>query len=214
MPPSPKSYPAPLAGVLDPGRLPPLGSGRPNEPVRGLLAGLDHAALADGRRIRDREMVDCCLAGLWLLHDFLDESHTISQGIETSSGSYWHGIMHRREPDFWNSKYWFRRVGRHPVFPDLLEAARAISDASAPRGAQVARGARLATGAEADVICRPASDAARRLIESSEWNPPGFVDLCEAAHEGRAPDGEWCRRVAREEWWLLFDYCYRQGVET
>ena len=211
MAPSPKSYPAPLAGVLDPGRLPPLGPGRPNEPLRELLAGLDHAALADGRRIRDRALVDCCLAGLWLLHDFLDESHTISQGIETTTGSYWHGIMHRREPDFWNSKYWFRRVGRHAVFPELLTAARAISDSPAPQGD---RDGRNAQGAAADEFCRPASDAARRQIASSEWDPLAFVDLCEAAHEGRSPDGDWCRRVARAEWWLLFDYCYRQGVES
>ena len=53
-------------------------------------------------------MAACCLAGVWLLHDYLDESHTISQRIDTPSGSFWHGIMHRREGDFSNAKYWFR----------------------------------------------------------------------------------------------------------
>ncbi len=52
-------------------------------------------------------------AALWLYADELDRSHTISQGIETPTGSYWHGIMHRREGDFSNSKYWFRRTGNH-----------------------------------------------------------------------------------------------------
>jgi hypothetical protein len=64
-------------------------------------------------------MAACCISGVWLLHDFLDESHTLSQKIDTTSGSCWHGIMHRREGDFSNAKYWFRHVGRHPVF-DLL----------------------------------------------------------------------------------------------
>ncbi len=54
-------------------------------------------------------------AGLWLYIDDLDRSHTISQAIENPTGSFWHGIMHRREGDFSNSHYWFRRAGRHPA---------------------------------------------------------------------------------------------------
>ncbi len=50
-------------------------------------------------------------AGLWLYVDDLHRSHELSQQILTSEGSLWHGIMHRREGDFWNSKYWFRKAG-------------------------------------------------------------------------------------------------------
>ncbi len=55
------------------------------------------------------------VAGLWLYVDDLDRSHAVSQGIEDSTGAFWHGIMHRREGDFSNSHYWFRRVGQHPA---------------------------------------------------------------------------------------------------
>src|SRR4051812_4745927 len=45
-------------------------------------------------------------AGLWLYVDDLDRSHTVSQSITDATGSFWHGIMHRREGDFANSHYW------------------------------------------------------------------------------------------------------------
>ena len=60
-------------------------------------------------------------AGMWLLAGDLSRSHEVSQKLETQSGSYWHGIMHRREGDFWNAKYWFRKVGPHPVIGQLAQ---------------------------------------------------------------------------------------------
>ncbi|MSR81492.1 MAG: hypothetical protein EXS58_00990 [Candidatus Latescibacteria bacterium] len=54
-------------------------------------------------------------AALWLYVDELDRSHRLSQQLEDQTGSYWHGIMHRREGDFSNSHYWFNKVGQHPA---------------------------------------------------------------------------------------------------
>src|SRR5262249_10233497 len=71
-------------------------------------------------------MALACLSGLWLYHDFLDPSHTLSQDISSSTGSFWHAIMHRREPDAGNSKYWWRRVGSHAVLTQLAEQAPAL----------------------------------------------------------------------------------------
>ena len=65
------------------------------------------------------------VAGLWLLLDDLDRSHSVSQGLSTQEAAVWHGIMHRREPDPANAAYWFRRAGRHPIFPSLHRAAAA-----------------------------------------------------------------------------------------
>ena len=58
-------------------------------------------------------------AGIWLYVDELDRSHHISQGIETPTGSFWHAIMHRREGDFSNSHYWYRRAGLHPAMQNI-----------------------------------------------------------------------------------------------
>lgn len=58
-------------------------------------------------------------AGLWLYIDDLERSHALSQNLLSATGSYWHAIMHRREGDFSNAKYWYRKVGRHPVLDEL-----------------------------------------------------------------------------------------------
>ena len=54
-------------------------------------------------------------SALWLAAGDLDRSHEISQNIGSAEGSFLHGIMHRREGDFGNSKYWFRRAGSHAI---------------------------------------------------------------------------------------------------
>ena len=66
------------------------------------------------------------MAGMYLYFSCLDEAHSIAQELESADGSFWHGIMHRQEPDAFNSGYWFRRVGNHPVFPALLAEARRL----------------------------------------------------------------------------------------
>ncbi|RLS55002.1 MAG: hypothetical protein DWH91_10235 [Planctomycetota bacterium] len=63
-------------------------------------------------------------AGLLLRHDFLDECHSLVQTREgDSDADRWHALMHRREPDASNAKYWFRRVGSHPIDRSLNEWA-------------------------------------------------------------------------------------------
>ncbi len=181
-------YAPAVAELLTERRLMPLGPGKPNEAMRPRLAALTTKDLFVSQSIRNGDEVDACLAGLWLYHDFLDESHALSQSLHSPSGSYWHGIMHRREPDFDNAKYWFRRLGRHPVFEPLHQAARELTDASV------------------------AHESARFLGVQSMWDPLGFVDLCEACLVGTSPCMVLCQQIQQREWELLFEYCFHRAI--
>lgn len=66
-------------------------------------------------------------AGLLYAFDAVNESHRIIQEIESDEASYWHGMCHRREGDFENSRYWFRRTGRLSVFTELHARAADLS---------------------------------------------------------------------------------------
>jgi len=131
----PSAYGPEVARLLRDVPLAPLDAGSPNEKVRAELASLTPEKLFahTGQPIRDPRMAQCCLAGLWLRHNFLDESHAISQEIETPAGGLWHAILHRREPDYGNARYWCRRVGSHPIFPKLNELAIPLGWTLSPR---------------------------------------------------------------------------------
>lgn len=178
-----------VAALLPEGHVNDLGSGRPNSAVRAALERLSIDELFGGRKIVDRAMAKCCLAALWLYHDFLDPSHELSQEIETASGSYWHGIMHRREPDSSNAKYWFRRVRQHEIFPALAAEARQLAAAEAKL-----------------------DSAAEFLLSPTEWDPDAFIDLCESARLGRSPSTELCQQIQEREWQLLFTHCFRAAT--
>jgi hypothetical protein len=140
-----------LKAILEKVPLAPLGPGSPEEAMRAALAD---ASLFAGL---DRDAANACRAGLWLAFGFLDESHAVSQELPTREGSYWHALMHRREPDAGNAKYWFRKVGAHPVYAMLSgeaaklgwrawDAAAFVDECEAHRG----------TGGEREMLLREA----------------------------------------------------------
>jgi hypothetical protein len=126
------------------------------------------------------------LAGLYLYFSCRDEAHEVAQADSSVEGSYWHGILHRQEPDAGNAAYWFRRVGKHPVFPGLLQAAEAIAAAHPNAGLHFAK----------------------------DWDPFAFIEICERAR--RQPGSELERaalEIQRAEWQRLFDFCARRSSD-
>jgi len=86
---------------------------------------LEHRKLAEGAvlLLSDHPALQ---AAIWLYVDDLEESHAIAQTIDSPIGAYWHGIVHRREGDFWNAKYWFRQVSSIPLVIDDYEPSRFV----------------------------------------------------------------------------------------
>jgi hypothetical protein len=125
------------------------------------------------------------LSGLWLWHDWLDSSHTISQDIHTASGSFWHAIMHRREGDFGNAKYWYARCREHPILQSLGNYANDI------------------------LHPLPADKSLLRLLRGG-WDLNAFVDLAEQVHDQPNDPRQNAAVVLQKlEWRLLFDHCMR-----
>ena len=158
----------------------------------GLTGELQALAIDDlfgNREVLDRDFAEATRSGLLLWNDALHESHVVSQSIDTATGSYWHGIMHRREADYGNSKYWFRNVGRHDAMAALSSAARDIAAAAVGESSVLAS----LTGFVASM---------------QKWDPFQFVDWCEEAASGSMPTDaiEFLRSVQLAEIRNLLDY--------
>jgi hypothetical protein len=161
------------------------GDGSPD--AKRLLDGATADRMVRGE-VRSREDAQAMLSGLWLCHDWLDESHAISQGLHSETGSFWHAVMHRREGDFSNSQYWYARCRNHPVLSAMGPAASPILNPL------------------------PADKSLLRLVNPG-WNPNAFVDLVEAVH-ANPDDPRHAAAVSLQqmEWRLLFDHCTRAAA--
>ncbi len=132
------------------------------------------------------DLSDNVRAGLLLWNDDLDASHSISQGITTPTGSFWHAIMHRREGDASNSLYWWRRTGAHPAFDEVQAAVLAVL---------------------AEENDNEAQKFAATLKRAGTWQPDEFVTLCERADES----DNWLCRVQVAEIETLLRWCQESG---
>jgi hypothetical protein len=160
-------YPAP-DGLPVPVR-PPRGS----EEIRRVIQESNWAELL---KLADDSLVKT--GALWL-HGFLEEAHALAQANTSAEGSYWHALVHRSEGDFENSLYWYRRVGKHPIFSRL-------------------RGEVESVGGEGDD-----PGLMQELLAEPVWNPRRMVDLCRKTSVGELTPGSLLQRVAAIEFNLL-----------
>ena len=160
--------------------------GKGNDDAREILEMIQPDQLLSVPVIRV-DAAQAMLAALWLWHDWLDQSHKISQDLHSLDGSFWHAILHRREGDFSNSKYWYAKAEGHPILPAI--------------GANVA----------AAINHLPADKSLLRLLRDG-WDPDALVDLvAEVSRAPADPRVSTVRAVQRLEWRMLFDHCARRA---
>ena len=147
-----------LGSIIATTELPALGpTVRPNvkSPAQ-LQRELDLIFSQRGVSQPSQPLQDLLRAAALLWHDHLDEAHTIVQDKHSAEAAFIHGIMHRREPDYSNARYWFQRVGRHVTFPKI--AARV-----------------------GEFFAEPSINSSVSFVTGEMWQPMSFIDACEAA---------------------------------
>lgn len=178
-------------------RLPELAPDPPGSSRRWLLAHLEAFSLEDhAPQVTSAADAVAVKSGLLQIHDHLDASHELSQSVQGrgrhGAGDYWHAIMHRREPDYSNAKYWFRNVGSHPVYEELGQAAETLLSQADAAAAQKAR---------------------QKLSLGGNWEPFAFVDFCqECCRNGDPALTQIAEQIQWREMQLLLEHTYRDAT--
>lgn len=100
-------------------------------PFQNYVSGLTSA----DAQVRDEDLwLDSAIR---VYFDDLDGAHSALQSLEGQPfADYLHGIIHRREGDFWNANYWFRRASeigsKMTIDPEALtkrvESGRSVTE--------------------------------------------------------------------------------------
>jgi hypothetical protein len=143
-----------ITELLNTPELPSLGPGpRASVQSEQSINAAIHEELKGSTLAGEKRQALTALLLLW--HDHLDAAHVLAQELDNADGAFVHGIIHRREPDYSNAGYWFRRVGRHPAFPLIASSATSLLEAKDER------------------------ELLAKLVTSAEWQPFSFISLCE-----------------------------------
>ena len=166
--PTPNRYAPAIVELLTTAERQRLGPGHVRQFGRALDARRPDCRNPSSAPIRSSDIGHgmACLAGLWLRHDFLDESHRISQDIENPD---WQLLARNHAP---------------PRTATLATRNTGFGESARIRSSN--------RSAESVANWRTAARSARlrhTSLEQANWDPFAFVDLCELAPIAKQPLG-------------------------
>ncbi|GEM_PF-342169 len=152
--------------------------------ITKILLTTSHDELFHPEKVKHKSFADATVSGLLLWNDCEQEAHTLAQNINSPEGSYFHAIIHRREPDIWNSDYWFDRTGAHPVFPLVY-----------------------------DYVSKNFPEKiVKKILVKNRWDPKVFNKAVEEAqNDGNAADSD-LKTIQHAELLFLIAHSYRHTI--
>jgi hypothetical protein len=172
-----------LARKHDPHPFARLERGKPVVKGREAVAGL----IEKGQEAANPKTI-LLQSAFYVCFDCFKEAHNIAQDHEGLIGNWLHAILHRREPDAGNSKYWYDRV----------KLPGKVSQGIAEESLKLLKSLSL----------QELEPLQRKMSKSGAWEPEIFVDLCD---QFRPKDPSslayWTLAKIQEiEWWCLVEF--------
>ncbi len=155
-----------------------------DEDVKETLLNSPRYELFHPEEIKDENFANAVVSGLLIWNDCEEEAHSLAQSIPTSEGRYFHAIIHRREPDIWNSGYWFNKVGEHPVFSVVYDF----------------------------VQTNFSENIKRRILTKDRWDPGIFNRVVEEAQNNDNYDDSELAEIQLAELLFLIAHSYRHTI--
>ena len=127
-------------------------------------------------------------AALWLRLGLIDRAHEIVQDGKRGTAAYLHGVVHRLEGDYWNSKYWFRQVRDESLMETI--------------------GNKIIHSLEDSRYTEPALEL--KLIQSNQFQFDAFVDTCAALTKTPLKSdmtASMVQQIIKSEWLAMLVLC-------
>ena len=154
------------------------------------LDASDDAQLFAPSSVKNESMAAATRALLYLWNGWIDEASMYAQGARPKESLFVLALSERHHGRADQAKAFFQQLNDHPIYPSLVETANEL------------------IGTSPDESLKRMSEILRF---NGAWEPFAFNDLYEQVRidDTKITAGEFVRQMQRQEFYLLFEHCYK-----